>query len=574
MPLVLKDRVRETSTTTGTGTLTLNGAVVGFQTFSSAIGNTNTTYYAISNNGTSEWEVGLGTVSAGALARNTVYASSNAGSLVNFSAGAKDVFCNYPADRSVELDASGVLTGVPITVSDAGFTIQDNVDPTKQAQFQLSGIATATTRTYTLINADGTIPVLSSSNTWTGTNTFTGSTVSVGQAVGTATYSFGTGATQSGLTKTITLGGSGVSGSTTNITIGSAVSGATTNVTTYGTWTANANQIISVTDNTNAALRITQLGTGNAILVEDTTNPDSTPFVVDANGNVGVGTLTPTSKLTVYDNTTSAIVATIGDGFGANFRASRYSTDSAGPANGFFKYRGSFALPTAVASGDSMGAINFNAYGGTNTRTIASIAGVVGTYTSDTDISSILTFSTAPTGGTTLTERLRITSAGGISFGSSGTAYGTSGQILQSNGDAAPTWIVNESMTLLGTLTTTSGTTQTLSGLTLTNYKEIKVVVNNVSATADANLRINTLQIAASTGGSGNSIWGHTTVSLVDSVFSSLLFTANTTSGTVRANSSISVAGKISLTTASTSIEFSWNTGNFDAGSILVYGVK
>jgi hypothetical protein len=63
--------------------------------------------------------------------------------------------------------------------------------------------------------------------------------------------------------------------------------------------TFTSNQIISVTDNTNAALRVTQLGTGNALVVEDSTNPDSTPFVVDASGNVGVGTSSPTQRLQV-----------------------------------------------------------------------------------------------------------------------------------------------------------------------------------------------------------------------------------------------------------------------------------
>ena len=70
MALVVKDRVRENSTTTGTGSLTLSGAVSGFQTFSSAIGNTNTTYYAIVNG--TEWEVGLGTVGAGTLSRDKI----------------------------------------------------------------------------------------------------------------------------------------------------------------------------------------------------------------------------------------------------------------------------------------------------------------------------------------------------------------------------------------------------------------------------------------------------------------------------------------------------------------------
>ena len=105
MALVLKDRVQETSTTTGTGTLTLDGAVTGYQSFSSAIGNGNTTYYGIYLNGGSEWEVGLGTVGAGTLARTTVLASSNAGSLVNFSAGQKSVWCDYPAAKAVYADA-------------------------------------------------------------------------------------------------------------------------------------------------------------------------------------------------------------------------------------------------------------------------------------------------------------------------------------------------------------------------------------------------------------------------------------------------------------------------------------
>lgn len=106
MALVVKDRVQETTTTTGTGTLTLAGAVTGFQTFSSAIGNGNTTWYAIFSNGGTEWEVGLGTVAAGTLARTTVTESSNAGALVTFSAGTKNVICTYPAEQSVYFNAT------------------------------------------------------------------------------------------------------------------------------------------------------------------------------------------------------------------------------------------------------------------------------------------------------------------------------------------------------------------------------------------------------------------------------------------------------------------------------------
>jgi len=102
MAFVLKDRVKETTTTTGTGTVTLAGAVTGYQSFS-VIGNTNSTYYTIAGQGTAEWEVGIGTYTSSGttLSRDTVLASSNSGSLVNFSSGTKDVFCDYPAGRAV-----------------------------------------------------------------------------------------------------------------------------------------------------------------------------------------------------------------------------------------------------------------------------------------------------------------------------------------------------------------------------------------------------------------------------------------------------------------------------------------
>jgi hypothetical protein len=117
MPLVVKDRVRENSVTSGTGTITLTGAVLGFQTFSSAIGNTNTTYYAITESGTANWEVGLGTVGAGTLTRDTVLESSNGGTKVNFGSAAKDVFCTYPAEKSVDIETPQTLTNKTINAS-------------------------------------------------------------------------------------------------------------------------------------------------------------------------------------------------------------------------------------------------------------------------------------------------------------------------------------------------------------------------------------------------------------------------------------------------------------------------
>jgi len=109
MAFVLNDRVLETSTSTGTGTFALAGAPSGFQSFLSGIGSSNTTYYTIVNTAASEWEVGLGTLNAGAtvLTRTTVLSSSNSGSAVTFTAGTKNVFCTYPASRSVNLQPDG-----------------------------------------------------------------------------------------------------------------------------------------------------------------------------------------------------------------------------------------------------------------------------------------------------------------------------------------------------------------------------------------------------------------------------------------------------------------------------------
>ena len=121
MALVLNDRVKETSTTTGTGTLTLGGAVTGFETFAAGIGNSNTTYYAVILPGTAEFEVGLGTLNgdSSTIARTTIISSSNSDSAVNFSAGTKNIFCTIPASKSVFLDASGnTSVGADLSVGD------------------------------------------------------------------------------------------------------------------------------------------------------------------------------------------------------------------------------------------------------------------------------------------------------------------------------------------------------------------------------------------------------------------------------------------------------------------------
>lgn len=117
MALVVADRVRETTSSTGTGAVTLAGAYAGFQSFS-VLGNGNSTYYAISDPSTGEWEVGIGTytLAGNTLSRDTVLASTNSGSLVNFAAGTKDAICTQPAERAVYVVGSSVVATNSATV--------------------------------------------------------------------------------------------------------------------------------------------------------------------------------------------------------------------------------------------------------------------------------------------------------------------------------------------------------------------------------------------------------------------------------------------------------------------------
>ena len=123
MAFVVNDRVKQTSTTTGTGTFSLTGTEVGFETFVAGTGDANSTFYAIALDGTAEFEVGIGTVTdAGTdtLSRDTVISSSNSDNKVDFSAGTKTVFCTYPAKRapSAGMTATTYVTTHASTISD------------------------------------------------------------------------------------------------------------------------------------------------------------------------------------------------------------------------------------------------------------------------------------------------------------------------------------------------------------------------------------------------------------------------------------------------------------------------
>jgi hypothetical protein len=443
MALVVKDRVQETSTTTGTGTLTLSGAATGYQSFSSAIGNGNTTYYAISNG--TDWEVGVGTVGSGTLSRDTVLESSNAGSLVNFSAGVKTVFCTYPAERSVNTED----IGVSIQAYDADTAKYDDATANFTGTLQNGGsnVLVDTDIGSTVEAYDSTI--LKSANigvtvqgydadtakyddataNFTGTLQNGGSNVVVDTDIGSTVQGYDADTakyddTTANFTGTLQNGGSNV---VVDTDIGSTVQAYdadTTKNDVANTFTATntftANQIISVTDNTNAALRITQAGTGDALLVEDEANPDSTPFVIKNDGKVGIGVSVPSYPLDItLLEATSRI----------------YSTQAGKGAMRLF----STTTGTMYVGKDYEGSSGWWGSGGEYV-----IAGT-GNYPIDFHTNSA--------------KRLTITSAGGVSFGSSGTAYGTTGQVLTSNGNAPPTW--GNGVTIASTAEAQAGTNNT-----------------------------------------------------------------------------------------------------------------
>jgi predicted NAD-dependent protein-ADP-ribosyltransferase YbiA (DUF1768 family) len=200
-------------------------------------------------------------------------------------------------------------------------------------------------------------------------------------------------------------------------------------ITSTGQTTISGNAIISVTDNTNAALRITQLGTGNALLVEDSANPDSTPVVIDANGVVVVGTTSAVggSKLQVADTTSAAA---------ASITAWRTATTGGGSLLLNKSRSGTPGTYSIVSSGDTISTIRFAGDDGVGFIPAAEITAAVDGTPGTSDMPGRLVFSTTADGAATSTERVRINSTGNVLIG---TTTNTNSSLLVVNGEISET---------------------------------------------------------------------------------------------------------------------------------------
>ena len=279
MALVLLDRAKETTTVVGTGTATLLGAVTSYQSLA-GVGNGNTTYYCIVDQVGANWEVGIGTYTASGttLARTTVLASSNAGALVVFTTGVKDVFVTYPSEKGVWYDASGnVLFTGTTTAANLAYT------------------GTLTGGTGILNIGSGQVYKDASGNVGIGTSS-PRFKLSIGSTTATATAT----------PDTIDLGGTF-----------SNVAGANLKLRLY--WNGTDKYGIGVS---NAQLDYFA-GNAGGSHVFYTTNTER--MRIDASGNVGIGTSSPSTKLTVVGSITITGANALRGSYGAGAIATNFA---------------------------------------------------------------------------------------------------------------------------------------------------------------------------------------------------------------------------------------------------------
>jgi hypothetical protein len=322
MALVLADRVKETTSTSGTTDFVLSGASTGFQTFAAGVGANNTTYYAIADG--ADYEVGLGTLSSDGLtlARTTVLQSSNADAKVSFASGSKQIFVTYPADKAVLTDASQTLTNK--TLTSPTLTTPALGTPSALVGTNITGTATAFTASNVTTNANLTGDVTSVGNATTLTNAPVIAKVLTGYVSGAGTVA----ATDSILQAIQKLNGNDA----TNANLTGAIT-SVGNATSLGSFTS-ANLLGALTDET---------GTGSAVFATSPT------FVTPILGTPTSGTvtnLTGTASINI-NGTVGATTASTGNF--TTITSSSTVTHNGGTANGVTYLNGSKVLTSGSA---------------------------------------------------------------------------------------------------------------------------------------------------------------------------------------------------------------------------------
>jgi hypothetical protein len=448
MALVVADRVQETSVTSGTGTLTLAGALAGYQTFSTAIGNGNTTFYTIYDANLYDWEVGIGTVGAGTLARTTVL-SNSAGttSPISFASNSKFVFCTYPAEKSINYDANGVATiGDVLNYADTGIvgSFASTVAGYNQVIVQNKSTATNASSNLNVSNDAGTAganyaELGINSSTFTGAGSFNiagasyVASASTDLTIGTyGAYSIHF-VTNSNTTDAMTIyNNGGVSLGTfanpgiNNIAASKFVPGYTGVTSAAGTTvlTADSNYYQNLLGSTTQTF---QLPDATTLLV-------GTTFIFDNNSS---------GNLTVVDNASGPIETIPGGAAGFVYLynnstvAGSWNRHSFLPASYDFNTTtanfGTATITNATWNGNTIG----TAYGGTGLTTFSAA-----NYALYSTNASTLTAGTLPVaaGGTNITGY----AVGDLLFANTATSLdripvGTNGYVLTSNG-TAPAW--------------------------------------------------------------------------------------------------------------------------------------
>jgi hypothetical protein len=447
MALVVKDRVQETSTTSGTGTLTLAGAVPGFQTFSSSIGNGNTTFYTIYDNVAQAWEVGIGTVGAGTLSRDTVLSNSSGGtSPLTLAGNSSSVFCTYPAEKSVNLNASGnvsplgtISSGtwqgstIAVAYGGTGVTASSGANSVMLRDANQNVAVNRLNQSNTNTTAAGGVTALTTASSYihtlsgTGNQTYTmpdATTLSTGVAFLFNNMATGTLTLQdyaTGSIGTIPSGGAGAVFLTVNATVG-------------GTWDLHAYLPEGVTFGTNA------FNLGTSVITGGTWNGGT---IGTAYGGTGLTSFSA-ANYALYSTSSSALTA------GTLPVAAGGTNVTSFTANGIVYGNGTSAL--GVTAAGTTGQVLIGNTGSAPTWGTLSGAAVT---TFQTSLNG-LTPSTATSGAVTLAGTLGATSGGtGLTSYTTGDIIyasatntlaklpaGTNGQIL-SLASGIPSWINN-----------------------------------------------------------------------------------------------------------------------------------